>query len=258
MRLWLSLLFVLASPAWSGAMVSFQMADAINGSGNCSGSASDSLLASLTVPGSCAAAGLTFEASANGWTASVTEVGPNANNYSGSVDASAGSDPTAVILGGTGSGYLLVQYTDTIKFNAPGGTVQASPTLVQAGDLSIDYPCVQSDDYCVDTSLSDSFWSKWIPFTFGDELDLPALSASFNTSFVEGYGGDFTVTEAITAFQIVDANMNLLPDAYAAQVLEVSAEQTPEPSFFYAVGMAILVFAVRRTLAGRHNRTRRW
>jgi hypothetical protein len=105
---------------------------------------------------------------------------------------------------------------------------------MSAGDLSVNINCSGATNYC-ETSLADNIWIGWIPFTFGDPVTLPIISASFSFSFVEA-GGNCDATESVAAFNIVDGNVTPISGAYAID--------EPEPPAFYlcAFGVAILVF----------------
>jgi hypothetical protein len=234
------ILFVLGPPAW-GDYVKYEVFD-IFGPNYCEGSDTASTIATITMPTSCTSLiPIILTGSGTGWTASATEVGGEFNyNLNGNVWASAAFTPTAVILGGHGTGFFKVEYTDTLLLSSPGGASQESQASMSAGDLSLSLNCGQSDNYCFNTALSDTVWSGWIPFTFDETVDLPAMSAEFYTTFSEGSGGDPAATESVTAFDIVDQNMNPLPWAYAVPT-------TPEPSSFtLTLGIALTVLVVVR------------
>jgi hypothetical protein len=177
----------------------------------------------------------TYTVSGLGWTASAIGVGSSPGDLEGNVSGSASFSPEALILGGTGSGFLQVEYTDTLSLPTPPGGLGVDASMT-AGNLSASFQdeyCLYNYQECV-LSLTDAIWSAWIPFTFGEAVTLPEMSVSFAFSFVEG-GGSFSASESVTAFDIVDANMNPLPLAYATQI--------PEPSVFYLCGAGLILVA---------------
>ncbi len=182
---------------------------------------------------------MTFMSSASGWTAITTDGGLN-NNYTGMVAGAASFSPTAVILGGSGSGFVQVQYTDTLSMF--GGPFDGE-SIASAGDLT-DH-CYNSVVHVCDDSLTDTVWSGLLPFVFGEELSLPQISVSYQGDFFTEGPGEFNVRESVTGFNIVDANMNPLPLAYANGTSDTSdtsgtPTSTPEPSAF-CLGAAGLI-----------------
>jgi len=225
---------VLASQFASGATIDYSLAF-IQGFPTCGGDLTAFPVVTVSVA-SCNGEG-SYTASELGWTASVSGDAGSPGNMSGNVSGSAGLAPAAVILGGSGSGFFQVEYTDLIHLLPL--TLDGSASM-SAGDLSVDIYCTSSNDYCA-TSLTDKFWSAWIPFVFGEAVELPTMSTSFAFGFLEG-GGDFTASESVSTFDIVDANMNPISGAYASD-----ASQTPEPSIFYLSGFGLAVIGgIRR------------
>jgi len=211
----------LASPsAWGNAYVSFDFVPQVDfPPGNCEAMGSGPSV-TITTPSSCTAGAVTFAASATGWAAFSMDAGVFIGQYAGSVFTSASFDPTAVILGGTGSGFFEVEYTDTLRVANIFSLVTAS-----AGDLT-------DNCLCQNDNVTDTIWSGWIPFVFGEEVSLPQMSVSYQADVEEG-PADFTLSETVTAFDILDANMNPLPLAQASQ--------TPEPSALYLSAAGIIL-----------------
>jgi len=128
---------------------------------------------------------VTLSSSSSGWTAIATGGIGGQFYYDGDERASAGLVPTAIIMGGTGSGFLQVEFSDTLTFDDyqySGGADTAS-----AGDLSYSILCISGSGFFCDQHLTDTFWSGWIPFVFGEPVSLPAMYASFSSQgFEEG------------------------------------------------------------------------
>jgi len=113
----------------------------------CTGTASGFPVATITQPGYCADNNpSTITASSVGWVASAFDNG--GGDDSGSISAITGVfDPAAVILGGIGSGFFKVEYTDSLKITAFGG-YYGEEVSISAGDLSLDEPCTVSNNLC--------------------------------------------------------------------------------------------------------------
>jgi hypothetical protein len=140
------------------------------------------------------------------------------------------------ILGGTGGGFFQVEYTDVIELG--GIFPEGAGVDLTAGDLSYGNGCLLLYPEDCAATLTDTIWSGWIPFTFGDPVTLPDMSVSFALGFLEGPGNGFTATESVTAFDIVDANMNPIAGAYA--------DDAPEPSVFCLCGFGLALLAAYR------------
>ena len=210
-----------------GSTINYNLAG-FQGYPTCIGSLTASPVATVSVA-TCNGSGA-YTASELGWTASVTGDAGSPGNMDGNVSGSAVFAPTVFILGGSGSGFFQVEYSDELHLSPLALEGSAS---ISAGDLSEDVGCSYNNDFCA-ISLTDNFSSGWIPFTFGEVVELPAISASFSFGCTE-CGGNFTASESVTTFDIVDANMVPIPGAYALQ--------TPEPNVFFLCGIGLAILA---------------
>jgi len=219
-------------PAWSGTVSLFS---ATLG-GSCGASLDQTPVATATISGACVFpdSGATVTSSELGWSASVSVAGGLGDVAIAT--ASASFSPTAVLLGGSGTGYLRVMYTDEIYCGeAFYGSFLGE---LEAGDLLFQNRLLDPQHTL---SATDTIWSGFIPFSFGEAVTLPPMGTELGVFYVQSGASSWAV-ESVSAFDIRSANMHPLPDAYAVPA--------PEPSAFW------LCLAGPALLAG-HTKTSR-
>ena len=215
---------LVCSPAWSGTVSLYSATF----EGSCGESLSQTPVATVTISGPCIFPGSTASATSSelGWSANVSVTGGLGDVAIAT--ASASLSPAAVVLGGTGTGYLRVMYTDEIYC---GGAFYGSflGELEAGGLLLEDRPL---DPYQA-LSMTDAVWSGYIPFTFGEVVALPSMETQLGIFYAES-GADAWAVESVSAFDVRGADMNPLPDAYAVPA--------PEPSGVWLCPAAVVLW----------------
>lgn len=196
--------------------------------GRCLAGSTDSPVASVTVPSQFQPCELrdaaNITASELPWTALITTSGGDFGDFSSAI-GSANLTAIAQILGGSGSGFIDIVYTDLIIFGssfAGSADASAGPLSVHDVPLTLAHPAI---------TFASSHATGFLPFTFGDEIPVSA-SASLNVLLIQA-GFESSVSETIT-FDIRDANMNAVAGAFV--------QAAPEPSMFSLLGAILLLY----------------